>query len=301
MHQYSKEQVAAFKGTGVALITPFKSDGSIDFESLEKVIEHVLSGGVEVLVSMGTTGESVTLTEQERFDVIRFTIKINKGRARMVAGFGGNNTAALVSSIKKFDFNGIDAILSASPYYNKPSQEGIYQHYMALDTVSPVPLILYNVPGRTSSNISAATTFRLAKDGKNIIGIKEASGNFAQIMELTSGKPERFLVLSGDDAITLPMIAVGADGVISVIANAYPALFSNMVRSCLNEDFRKARPMHNSLLKITDLIFREGSPAGIKHVLGEMDLCKTHLRLPLVNISENLQMLIGNEMREVEV
>ncbi|HPE97772.1 MAG TPA: 4-hydroxy-tetrahydrodipicolinate synthase [Chitinophagales bacterium] len=299
MHQYTAQQIDRFKGTGVALVTPFNQDGSIDFASLEKLIEHVIAGGVEYLVSMGTTGESVTLTEQERFDIIRFTAKINRKRAGLVAGFGGNNTAAVTASIRKFDFTDVDGILSNSPYYNKPSQEGIYQHYMAIDAVSPVPVILYNVPGRTSSNITALTTMRLANDARHVVGIKEASGNFSQIMELCSRLPESFLVLSGDDAITLPMISTGAHGVISVIANAYPAIFSNMVRFALDDKFAKARPLHNSLLEITDLIFREGSPAGVKHVLSEMEICKTHLRLPLTNISENLQMLLGDAMKEI--
>jgi 4-hydroxy-tetrahydrodipicolinate synthase len=299
MHNYSTAQVNRFAGTGVALVTPFNADGSIDFESLRNLIEHVILGGVDYLVSMGTTGESVTLSEQERFDIIQFTAKVNKGRVGLVAGFGGNNTMAVADSIQKFDFSQVDGILSTSPYYNKPTQEGIFQHYMLLDSVSSCPIIIYNVPGRSSSNISAETTLRLAAESQHIVGVKEASGNFAQIMELTSQKPANFLILSGDDAITLPMIACGADGVISVIANAYPKEFSQMVKNALAGDIKRARSLHNNLLSITNLIFQEGNPGGVKHVLAELDICKTHLRLPLVNISESLQMRIGDAMQGI--
>lgn len=271
-----------FTGTGVALVTPFKN-GVVDYDGLERLINHNIDGGVEFLVSLGTTGESVTLSETEKHAVLDFTVKIAAGRVAIVAGFGGNNTAAVIKSIQNYHFKGIDGILSASPAYNKPTQEGIYQHFMAIAAVAPCPIILYNVPGRTASNMIAATTLRLANASDKFVAIKEASGNLAQCMEIVNGaKPANFSVLSGDDNLTLPMLACGMDGLISVIGNAYPQGYSDMVRAGLAGDFLKARNLHYSFMQLVDLLFVDGNPAGIKYVLHQLGICEEELRLPLV-------------------
>ncbi|WMX12860.1 MULTISPECIES: 4-hydroxy-tetrahydrodipicolinate synthase [unclassified Aureispira] len=271
-----------FTGTGVALVTPFKN-GVVDYDGLERLINHNIDGGVEFLVSLGTTGESVTLSETEKHAVLDFTVKIAAGRVAIVAGFGGNNTAAVIKSIQNYHFKGIDGILSASPAYNKPTQEGIYQHFMAIAAVAPCPIILYNVPGRTASNMTAATTLRLANASDKFVAIKEASGNLAQCMEIVNGaKPANFSVLSGDDNLTLPMLACGMDGLISVIGNAYPQGYSDMVRAGLAGDFLKARNLHYSFMQLVDLLFVDGNPAGIKYVLHQLGICEEELRLPLV-------------------
>lgn len=277
-----------FKGTGVALVTPFHADGKIDFDGLEKLINYNIEGGVEYLVSLGTTGESATLSTEEKHQVLDFTVKIVAGRVPLVAGFGGNDTAALVKSIEGYHFKGYSAVLSASPYYNKPTQEGIYQHYKAVAAASPLPVILYNVPGRTSSNMTAATTLRLAHEVDNIIAVKEASGDFAQVSAILKGRPSDFLVISGDDAITLPLVALGCDGVISVIANAYPRIFSDMVRKSLASDMVAARREHNKLLELMTSIFVEGNPGGVKGVLHLKGICGDMVRLPLWPISSGL-------------
>ncbi len=277
-----------FRGTGIALVTPFNEDGSIDFDGLRKVIEHDIKGGVEYLVSLGTTGETATLNKDEKLQVLRFTAEVVNKRVPLVAGFGGNDTRELVEAIKGFDFVGYDALLSASPYYNKPTQEGIYQHYKAVAEASPVPVILYNVPGRTSSNVTAETTLRLGRDFKNIIAVKEASGNFDQVMQIIKNKPDGFLVISGDDLITLPLIACGADGVISVVGNAMPAYFSEMVRLALKGDFIAARKLHYKLTDLTNLLFVEGNPGGVKTVLQLKGICTNQVRLPLWRISNEL-------------
>ncbi|KRP11368.1 MAG: 4-hydroxy-tetrahydrodipicolinate synthase [Sphingobacteriales bacterium BACL12 MAG-120813-bin55] len=300
MHQYNEAQIHKLKGTGVALVTPFKLDGSVDYAALEKLIQYVTEGGVQYLVTMGTTGESATMSEQERFDVMRFTIKMNAGKLGIVTGFGGNNTAALLASIQRFDFSGVDAILSASPYYNKPTQEGIYQHYMAIDQISPVPVILYNVPGRTASNMESSTTLRLQKDSNHIVAIKEASGSFAQIMQIVQKTPATFLTLSGDDAITLPLISIGAQGVISVIANAFPEQFSSMVALAMDGQIEKAKKIHYRLLSIVDLIFAEGNPAGVKYVLQRKGIMNNHVRLPLAEISNTLKLRIDEEIEKIK-
>ena len=274
-----------FRGTGVALVTPFVG-GTVDFEGLSRVIEHCIEGGVEYLVSLGTTGESATLTPQESLEVLEFTTKTIAERVPLVAGFGGNNTQAIIDKIKAFHFEGVDAILSVSPYYNKPTQEGIYRHYMALAEVAPRPIIIYNVPSRTGSNITAETTLRLAHASDKFIAVKEASGNLVQCMNIVSAKPDNFLVLSGDDAITLPMLSFGIDGVISVIANACPRPFSDMVRHGLNGDFKAASKLHFDLLEMMDLIFVEGNPAGVKAALELEGICSKEVRLPLVELSE---------------
>lgn len=278
-----------FRGTGVALVTPFTENGQVDYNGLKRVIDHTIKGKVEYLVTLGTTGESVTLSKEEKSKVLDFTIQTVKGRVPLVAGFGGNNTAELLDSIKHFHFKGIDAILSVSPYYNKPTQEGIYRHYRAVADASPVPVILYNVPGRTASNVLPATTLRLAKDSKNIIGIKEASGDFQQIMTIVRDKPEDFTVISGDDAITFPLVFLGCDGVISVVANAFPKEFSEMVRAALNYDVVRGKKLHYKLLEMMTLLFREGNPAGVKCVLELLDVCGSEVRMPLAPATDALR------------
>jgi 4-hydroxy-tetrahydrodipicolinate synthase len=276
-----------FHGTGVAVVTPFQADGQVDYSALKTLIDHLVDGGVEYLVSLGTTGESATLNKEEKKKVWKFTAEAVNKRVHLVAGIGGNNTYETVAEIKAFDIAGYDAILSASPHYNKPTQEGIYQHYKAIAEAAPLPVILYNVPSRTGSTVSAQTTVRLAKDFKNIIGIKEASGNFELLNQLMRDKPEEFLVISGDDPITLPMIAMGAVGVISVIGNALPKQFSDMVRLCLNGDYKAAQPAHYSLIEFTRLMFAEGSPAGVKTALKQLSICGDTVRLPLVQVSND--------------
>ncbi len=304
MHSYSKDFTKKFIGSGVALVTPFKDDDTIDFTGLEKLINFVIEGGVEYLVSMGTTGESATLSEEERFSLINFTSKIANKRVPVVGGFGGNNTAEIIRSINKFTSsvsgeNSVDAILIASPYYNKPSQEGIYQHYLEIDKNSSLPIILYNVPGRTSSNMDAETTLRIANDTNNVFAIKEASGNFIQCMKIIRDKPENFLVISGDDPISLPFIALGMVGVISVVGNAYPKIFSDMVRKCLNNNFIEANKFHYKLLEFTELIFKEGSPAGVKSALQQLNICGDKVRLPLWKISDVLEEKIRAAIKSI--
>lgn len=272
-------------GTGVAMVTPFNKDRSIDYKGLSNLIEYLINGKVDFLVSMGTTGESAVLTNEEKDRVISFSKEKINGRIPFVVGFGGNNTAAIVEQINKTDFTGIDAILSVSPAYNKPTQEGIYQHFKAISEVCPIDVIIYNVPGRTSSNMEPSTTLRLANDFKNIVAIKEASGNMEQIMKILRDKPKDFRVFSGDDALTLPMLFMGADGVISVQAMAKPKEFSEMVRKGLAGDIEHAKDLHYAQLEIIDHIFSEGNPAGVKACLKIKGICEEHLRLPLVEIS----------------
>jgi len=253
-----------FYGTGVAIITPFHADGQVDYDALGKVIGHLIDGGVDYVVSLGTTGESATLSNEERKQVWAFTASAVNGRIGLVAGIGGNNTHEVVEQIKQFDTTGYDAILSASPHYNKPTQEGIYQHYKAIAQAATLPVILYNVPSRTGSNINADTVVRLARDFKNIIGIKEAGGNFDQINQIMRDKPEDFLMISGDDPVTLPMMALGGVGVISVTGNVLPRQTSDMVKLCLAGDYKAAQKIHSQLIDFTRLMFVEGSPAGAK-------------------------------------
>ncbi len=273
-----------FYGTGVAMVTPFQADGQVDYDGLRNLIEHLIDGGLEYLVSLGTTGESATLSEAERKQVWAFTAEVVNKRVGLVAGIGGNNTHEVVEQIKSFNTAGYDAILSSSPHYNKPTQEGIYQHYKAIAGNSSLPIILYNVPSRTGSTISAETTVRLAKDFKNIIGIKEASGNFDLFNHLMRDKPEDFLFISGDDPVTLPMMALGAVGVISVIGNALPRQLSDMVRLLLNNDYKGAYKAHYSLIEFTRLMFADGSPAGVKTALKQLGICGDTVRLPLVQV-----------------
>ncbi len=279
-----------FRGTGVALVTPFGADGAVDHEALDRLIDHVLAdGGVDYLVSLGTTGESATLDAAEKAAVLRRTVARAAGRKPVVAGFGGNDTRAVVEAIAAQDFAGIAGILSVSPYYNKPTQEGIYRHYMAIDEAAPVPVILYNVPGRTGSNVQAATTLRLARDGRRIAAVKEASGDFGQIGAILAGRPQGFAVLSGDDALTLPQLALGIDGVISVVANAWPRMFAGMVRRALDGDYATARGAHFRLAEAMDLLFAEGNPGGVKAALAAMGLMGEHLRLPCHPVSDALR------------
>jgi 4-hydroxy-tetrahydrodipicolinate synthase len=276
-----------FHGTGVAMVTPFQADGQVDYDALKKLIDHLIDGGINYLVSLGTTGESATLSKEEKKQVFAFTAKTVNKRVLLVAGIAGNNTLETVAEIKAFDTTGYDAILSASPHYNKPTQEGIYQHYKAIAEATPLPIILYNVPSRTGTSVNAETTVRLATDFKNIIGIKEASGNFDLLNQLMRDKPEDFLVISGDDPISLPMIAMGAVGVISVVGNALPRQFSDMIKKCLAGDYKGAQPAHYSMIEFTRLMFAEGSPAGVKSALKHLGVCGDTLRLPLVPVSES--------------
>lgn len=278
-----------FQGTGVAIVTPFTNKGEVDFPALTKLVEHLVKGKVEYIVVLGTTGETATLSKEEKQQVINHIVKTNKKRIPLVLGVGGNNTAELVAQLKKDDLSAFDAILSVSPYYNKPSQEGIYQHYKALSKASPLPIILYNVPGRTASNIAWDTTIRLAKDFKNIIAIKEASGNIEQCMKIIKHRPAGFLVISGDDNLTLPMVASGADGVISVVANGYPKDFSDMVRAALKHDLKTAQKLHYKLMEITEQLFADGNPGGIKYVLSLKNITKSTVRLPLVEPNETVK------------
>ena len=274
-----------FKGTGVAIVTPFNEDKSIDYIGLSNLIEYLIDGGVEFLVSMGTTGESAVLNNDEKNKIVAFTKHEINGRIPFVVGIGGNNTSNVVAQIKSTDFSGIDAILSVSPAYNKPTQEGIYQHFKAISEVCPTNIILYNVPGRTSSNMSANTTLSLANDFENIIAIKEASGDMEQIMQILRDKPANFKLLSGDDALTLPMLFMGAEGVISVQAMAQPKEFSEMVSQGLLGNIEKARALHYSQLEVIDHLFAEGNPAGVKACLKIKGVCEEHVRLPLTCIS----------------
>lgn len=273
------------RGTGVAMVTPFNKDKSIDYKGLANLIEYLIDGGVEFLVSMGTTGESAVLSTEEKLEVVAFSKDKINGRLPFIVGIGGNNTAAVVAQIKTTDFTGVAAILSVSPAYNKPTQEGIYQHFKAISEACPVDIILYNVPGRTSSNMSAETTLRLANDFANIVSVKEASGDMEQIMQILRDKPTGFKVLSGDDALTLPMVLMGAEGVISVQAMVQPNEFSEMVRQGLNGDLEKARALHYPQLEIIDNLFAEGNPAGVKACLKIKGVCDDYVRLPLVAIS----------------
>jgi len=277
-----------FIGTGVAIVTPFRKDDSVDFSSLAKLIEHLITNNIDYLVVLGTTGETPTLSKDEKKAVTNFVIEAVNKRIPVIVGIGGNSTQEVIGKISKTNFDGIDAILSVTPYYNKPNQKGLFTHYQAIASFSPVPVIIYNVPGRTGCNISAETTLRLAHDfNHQFIGIKEASGNFAQIMKIIQDKPGDFLVISGDDAITLPMISVGAAGVISVVANAFPKQFSDMVRFALTMKYDEARAIHYKLLEIIENLFIEGSPAGIKAALNILGITQNHVRLPLTAVSRS--------------
>lgn len=279
-----------FVGTGVAVVTPFTKEGAIDFQGIRNVVRHLTDGGVEYLVVLGSTGEAATLNQEEKQKVLEAYLEANNGRLPVVVGAGGNDTREVCHQINFFTQNypGLSGILSVSPYYNRPSQEGVYYHYKAVSEATSLPIILYNVPGRTSSNMTAATTLRIAGDFKNITAIKEASGNLEQMMEIIRYAPADFQVISGDDAITLPLIATGGKGVISVVAHAAPYTFSEMVRLALNGNFRDARKLHYELWKWYGLAFAEGNPVSIKAILSHLKVCDEEVRLPLMRASKDL-------------
>lgn len=281
--------MAKITGTGVALITPFTMEGEVDYKSLGNLVEDCISNGVDNLLALGTTAETATLSSSEKENVVKCIVEVANGRVPLMLGIGGNNTKAVVDEINVYKgFDNIDALLSVTPYYNKPSQEGMYLHYKNVAEASPVPVVMYNVPGRTGVNINSDTTLRIAHEIENIVAIKEASGNVEQISRILKDKPSGFDVLSGDDAITLPLMSLGVSGVVSVVANAFPADFSNMVRLCKDGKFSEALPYHYRLLDIISAIFEEGNPAGVKAILSMRGIVQNYLRLPLVPASEKL-------------
>ena len=287
------------KGLGVALVTPFNEDLSIDFDSLTKLVEYNIANGTDFLVVLGTTAETATLSKAEQVQVIEHIVKVNNKRLPLVLGIGGNNTLAVKEQIESTDLSDFEGVLSVSPYYNKPNQEGIYQHYKMLASTGK-NIIIYNVPGRTGQNIDAATTLRLAKDFPNLFMIKEASPNISQYFDILRKKPAGFSLVSGDDEFTLPITLAGGDGVISVIGQAYPKLFSDMIKLAKESKVKEAYTIHNQLVEIIRLIFAEGNPCGVKTVLAEMGIIKNHLRLPLIKASENLQDRIKAEMKNLQ-
>ena len=290
---------STFSGTGVAIITPFDPQGKPDHAAIRHLVGYLAENGVDVIVVLGTTGESVTLFEDEQKAVTQTVVEANAGRCTIMVGIGGNHTAALEQKIARTDFAGIDGILSVSPYYNKPVQEGIVRHYEVLSSVAPIPLMLYNVPGRTGSNMSIDTTLRIAHDCKNVVGIKEASGNMEQIMTIMRDRPKEFLMISGDDALTLPILASGGDGAISVTANAFPQLYSAMVRFAMEGHIDRALPIHTALLEFTRLMFADGSPGGVKAALKVLGMCNEYVRLPLVNVRPDIYKAIEQEVHKL--
>lgn len=286
-----------FRGTGVALVTPFNENGNVDYAGLEKLINSTIAGGVNYLVALGTAAETPTLSAEEKRDILAFIIEKCNKRVPVVCGIGGNNTAEIIHQLSTYNLDGLSGILSVSPYYNKPTQEGIYQHFKAIAQATKLPIILYNVPGRTASNMAAATTLRLAREFENIVAIKEASGNMVQCMELVQGKPEGFAIISGDDNLVLPQIAIGMEGVISVAANCYTKDFTSMVNHALAGNFEEARRLHYKLLHGIDLLFAEGNPAGVKCVLNQQAICSDKLRLPLVPVSQSTASAIKEFMK----
>jgi 4-hydroxy-tetrahydrodipicolinate synthase len=278
-----------FQGTGVALITPFKEDLSIDYSALEQLVESVIAGGVEFLVALGTTAETPTLSEEEKLAVLNFILKVNNRRLPVVAGIGGNNTQKVIETIQKYPLAELAGILSVVPYYNKPNQEAIYQHFKAIAESTTAEIILYNVPGRTATNMEAVTTLRLAKDYDNIVAVKEASGNMKQCMELIKEAPEDFAVLSGDDDLILAQMSIGFKGVISVAGNSFPSTFSQMIRLAANNHYDEARKLHYQMIEGIHLLFAEGNPTGVKALLNHKGLCLNRLRLPLIPASDSLQ------------
>ncbi len=289
-----------FAGTGVAMVTPFNENLEIDYEALEKLIEHLISNNVSYLVVLGTTGESVTQTDEEKDDLVNFIKRKVNHRIPLVLGIGGNDTQSIVNKIHNTDFNQIDAILSVAPYYNKPTQEGLYQHFKTIAQASPVPVILYNVPGRTGSNIQAKTTLQLAHDFKNIVAIKEASGDFSQAMEIIKHKPSEFVVISGEDALTLPLMSIGVSGVISVVGNAFPKEFSTMVQLALNNNYPEAQEIQYQLIELIDYLFIEGNPSGVKAALTHMGIIKNKLRLPLIPVSKETNSKISELIKKIQ-
>lgn len=288
-----------FSGTGVALVTPFDSNKEIDFPALEKLVHHVIDHGVDFLVALGTTAETPTLSIVEKIAVLEFIAEKNNKRVPLVCGLGGNNTALVLKDLNEFPLDAVDGLLSVSPYYNKPTQEGIYQHFKAIAEATDKDIILYNVPGRTGGNINCDTVVRLANDFKNIVAIKEAAGNMYQSMQLVQSLPSNFSILSGDDDLVLPQIAIGFDGVISVAANCFTTEFSNMVNAAKANDYKTARALHYKLLKGIGLLFAEGNPSGVKAVLNEMDICANEFRLPVVPVSTSTHEAIKKFVQSV--
>jgi len=294
------KDVKKFKGTGVAIVTPFKNDSSIDFAALGRVVNHVIAGGVNYIVVMGTTGESATLTKDEKKAIISYVAEVNDGRVPLVTGIGGNSTQEVINCVRHANLTGVDGILSVAPYYNKPNQRGLFQHFKAIATCSPVPVIMYNVPGRTCSNISSDTCIELANECENIIAIKEASGDMAQIMRIIRGKPDNFSVISGDDMLTIPIIASGGSGIISVLANAFPLATSELVSHTLKNNYKSARELQLRYLEIIELLFIDGNPSGVKAMLSIMNICQNNLRLPLVPVSRTVYSRIQKAIEEVK-
>jgi 4-hydroxy-tetrahydrodipicolinate synthase len=289
-----------FRGTGVAIITPFHKQGTIDFTSLGRLIEHLIGGGVNYLVVQGTTAETATLTKEEKHAIADYVVENVNKRVPLVLGIGGNSTQDVINTIRLNSLEGYDAILSVTPYYNKPQQRGLYLHYKSIATVSPLPIIMYNVPSRTSVNMKPEITLQLASEFDNIIGIKEASGSVEQIMEIIHKKPKDFLVISGDDLLTLPLLGMGADGVISVVANAFPRLFSDMVALGLKGEMKKAREIHYKLTDFTRSVFADGNPSGIKAALEIKEIISNHLRLPLVKVEKSHYNQLSALIAEIE-
>lgn len=288
-----------FRGTGVAIVTPFKNDSSIDFAALGRVVNHVISGGVNYIVVMGTTGESATLTKDEKKAIISYVVEVTDNRVPLVVGIGGNSTQEVINCIRHANLTGVEGILSVAPYYNKPNQRGLFQHFKAIATCSPIPVIIYNVPGRTCSNISSDTCIELANECENIVAVKEASGDIAQIMRIIKGKPDSFSVISGDDMMTIPIIASGGSGVISVLANAFPSVTSELVSNALKSNFKSAREIQLRYLEMTELLFIDGNPSGVKAMLNIMNLCQINLRLPLVPVNRTIYTRIQKAIDEV--
>ncbi len=288
-----------FRGVGVALITPFR-EGKVDYDALEKIIDYQIAGGIDYLVCLGTSGEAITLSSEECLDVLAFTIEKVNGRIPVVAGyFGSNYTEKLINAVKGFNFDGVSAIMSSSPAYNKPTQEGIYHHYMALAKVSPLPIIIYNVPSRTASNVHPDTVIRLAKASNKFMAVKEASGDLNQVMYLLKHRPDNFLVLSGDDPLTLPILSCGGDGVISVIGNVFPSEFSDMVHAALEGDFTTALSLHNRLLDVHPWLYVEGNPVGIKAAMEIMGFCTKDVRIPLMPLTDAPYQKLKEAIRQV--
>jgi len=281
-------------------VTPFKNDSSIDFAALGRVVNHVITGGVNYIVVMGTTGETATLTRDEKKAIIAYVAEVNDGRVPLVTGIGGNSTQEVINCIRQSNLTGVDGILSVAPYYNKPNQRGLFQHFKAIATCSPVPVIMYNVPGRTCSNISSETCIELANECENIIAIKEASGDMAQIMRIIRGKPDNFSVISGDDMLTIPIIASGGSGIISVLANAFPAATSELVSNALKSNYKSAREIQLRYLEMIELLFIDGNPSGIKAILSIMNICQNNLRLPLVPVNRTIYTRIQKAIEEVK-
>ncbi len=290
--------ISKFKGLGVAMVTPFKDSNEVDFPALKNLTEHLIKGGVNYLVLLGTTGESVVLSNEEKNEIVRFVVKQNNGRVPVVVGMGGNNTKAIINGLKSFDFSGVEGILSVNPYYNKPTQKGLELHYKAIAAETDLPIILYNVPGRTGVNMTAQTTLKLAKEVPNIIAVKEASGNLNQQTYILRDRPKDFLVISGDDGLVLPQIGMGFDGAISVVGNVLPKEFSTLIKFAMANDYEKSRTLHYKLIEVIDNLFVEGNPAGVKAALAIKGIISNNLRLPLAPVSEGTYTTLSKLLKD---